>query len=547
MLQQSRQPRALRKGKPLQKKPRVKRPPRPQRPVPKKVPKVQPTGPSKKDELKKDARSVTAIKEVKLVNNALNTISIQQLCANQAILGICVNYISQAVLKGFLTLTQNPSDAFGAFYYMYGILNAYVRGGVPQAIQLPYWLVQLGQSLAAKTQVKFGLGNFSYSIQQSDDLFTVPNTPIVMGPAAYGNKWSLNVAGTGKVNNLPIAVNPDIPSDGGEAAWNALQTFMPNPKEPWTTLVNIGTETPGKNSTSAFAIPTCTAGEGYSDTGGWMYIAQMEVPIREPILSTLCSSDIQSNAIGIIRTGIRSTSAGGDALWTGSFCSKFPGRMWAGKKYPRFHCIDFMEFASVIALWVSTLQTTYCASPKAIEAIGLETLDPASIICPISLQELLLCLRNEMCLAFQKTQDGVQGMSPIYAILANSNYFEPYVISTTTAPKGSCNITFPESFVENIKCLVGRYIKHPKTKDIEFWVPVLGDRHGFTLTQSDYTYTANINGTVTTYPSFTVPAVHKKVRSKTGDSWVPQVETPINFPDGAAAGQFLFINDQEAL
>jgi len=222
---------------------------------------------------------------------------------------------------------------------------------------------------------------------------------------------------------------------------------------------------------------------------------------------------------------------------------------WGSTRYPKFHCVDFLEFVDVLAQWVSAIQDSYCKDKAAQNVLSSSALQ--DLICPLTFLEMQLLLRAVIMAAFKDTQAGVQGLYPFTPTSSTDNQFVPFIASA-----GTCNIACPDmklplAFVENIRSLVARHIEH-KPGYAEWFIPILGKYALTELNPATYTFQyAFTDQPVQTLPSFTLPTgIYREnlIDSKTKKTMSKLLnEQPISLIDGAYASGYVAINDTTRL
>jgi len=289
-------------------------------------------------------------------------------------------------------------------------------------------------------------------------------------------------------------------------------------------------------------------GWGAGGAGGQAFQAQLEVPIRTPLLSVL-NKPLQPPAqVEFARNANYSMYMSGSPMAIGAFFpGLFPMGHWNTRKAPHFMFIDFLEFADVLAQYVLGVQTMKATASTS----QLTITDPVPYKCPITLLEMQLLLRNEIMYAFGVCQAGAQSILPRVPSTAQSNEFQPFASGTTTCSTASSGMLLPKAFVENIKSLCyvsgdldknGKPVKYSPT----FYIPVLGKYAYDELKSSDYIVPWDIQGTPTPLPAFTEDVSLKTKDAKTG-KLVDVAEVPIDLIDGSSAQNYVFINDSTRL
>jgi len=257
------------------------------------------------------------------------------------------------------------------------------------------------------------------------------------------------------------------------------------------------------------------------------------------------------------RVANRLANSSGDSLYASAcFHQLLPMKNVSTKEKSLFHFVDFLEFGDVLALYVSLLMQEVFNDPAYWQSTS--TTQPITYQCPLSLQEMLLLLRNEMMYVFNRSQCADQGISPRIPTSDTDNQFQPFICSTTTVALSSYGMKLPLPFIENMKSLMFRIVhfkkmlgknKNKESQSALIFAPVLGKYALDNLTQSDYTATFNTSTPVTIDAFKTLSTVMstKRRESKGTETWAPYVEIPINFVDGSTSTNYLYINDTTRL
>jgi len=491
-----------------------------------------------------------------LATNVQEQIVIEQVVDSSLLWGLIAAYVTKAVQKGFLVSTDNPSSLFWAASYMEQILISYINNGRPETMALPAWLQCLGQSLVSKEVGFQGKGQVSYKLKLTPG-GTVFQPEFELGPIPYNNGWNVFIPGGSEIDFFPVGVPPmALPADGGQASWTLLTQFVSDKANIGTAIVPLGQTSYGR-CVSSFAVVAVPQGGGFKGSGGTFYNAQLEVPITHPMLSVWVRPQMNNTeSVAPIRAPVRAVSAAGDPVFLGYMASSLSPKAWSYKRYPRLHCVDFLEFGDVLAQWVGGVQTAYCSNPDLVTATQIVGVTPFSnAVCPISLQEMLILLRNEI-LSVMPLQIGVQSLYPITPSNSGDNQFTPYVMSATTCPQDQYGMMLPLPLVENIRLLKDRAVKGEGKNDVLMFLPIWGQYNNDSLDQSQYQFTCIVEGNNTSFPSFgaggSVPLGKRldKRKNKKGEveeTWIDMLETPINLIDGTASGSYVFINSQPRL
>jgi len=209
-------------------------------------------------------------------------------------------------------------------------------------------------------------------------------------------------------------------------------------------------------------------------------------------------------------------------------------------------------FGTVLARWVAKLQSQRYKDTNGQNSIK----DINQYVLDITLQEMLLVLRNEIMFAFGDTQPGVQSLYPRIPAADTSNEFVPFTAGTNTVALTSLGMKLPIMFAENIKALIARVAFARSNKKVQYdpqwYIPVLGINHGDRLNKANYSYEAyslDHEGDPTVVYSFSdEPTTYRRRKdSKGAVSWVGDVEAVISLVDGTSGSNAYFINDTTRL
>jgi len=489
-----------------------------------------------------DVRTSKALGETMSANGELPAITIEVPISINQITGICLEYVSFALSRGYLATSPSPGYPYWAFVYMCNVLIAYVTGGTPQATALPLWLQEFGQAMQPK-RVKFGNGLIYYKFllfPTTSPFIPTANVPI--GSQVYGYEWLAYDFGTGNVDGFPTSQPPPgYTNDLGEQAWASLAQFMQVEHLPRTRVVPLKVTYWARN-VSAFALTTIPEGLGWNNSGGWTYTAGLEVPILTPILTTMCGN-LAEGSVSSFRYGNRPVVAGGDAIFSSGWFSHIsPDKFLSIKRPVRFHFVDFLEFQNVMAIYVQTLIQTCYNDP-----INGGNIPADRFVCPITLQEMGLLLRNELMCQFGATQTAVQSLYPRTPKSTTDDEFVPFICGSTTVGIQGSGMKLPLPLVENAKSLMCRMAMHAPGADPEAFVPVLGQYNNMVLNPKDYVATTADGTAVACFATLESSVSVRRRSSKGEGDWVPAVEAPISFIDGTSGSNYVFINDPTRL
>jgi hypothetical protein len=489
---------------------------------------------------KNDSRSV----ELTTVQPA---VTIEVALSRDALYGVVQQYLSFALSRGYMAYARSPDWPYFSAVYLINVLLAYVRGTTPTATSLPYWVQCFGQALAPKI-AKFENGWVQYRfIAQTTGTQYVPAPNYPTGAPAFGYEWLLFVQGTGDVDLFPKATAPSAYSDSdGYTAWSSLAQFMTVAGNKMTQVLPI-CETTWKKNVSAFGVPQIIEGYGVGAGGGMAFSVGLEVPVHNPILAVFASADTTGDGVSPLRYPKFSGSFAGDAMFAGAaFSQLMDFRHLNQKRMPRVHYVDFLEFADVLAIYASKLLTAKFNDTTAQTSIQT----PSTYQCPLTLQETMLVLRNEIMTLFNRSQVAFQANYPRVPANGSANEFQPYLCSSNTVSLGYTGMKLPLPFVENMKSLMYRMMCFHQNKDPLVFTPVLGQFNTDELISTDYTATLG-GDTPVTINTFATLSSHltRRRRASKGESnvWSPQVEAPISLIDGTSGSDYVFINDTTRL
>jgi len=208
------------------------------------------------------------------------------------------------------------------------------------------------------------------------------------------------------------------------------------------------------------------------------------------------------------------------------------------KRFPKLHAVDFMEFGSVLLTYITMMQQA-AANNK-----GENPIDPALLQCPLTIQELLLLLRNVMMQCFKDTQNSVQTTYPALPPSAESNCFVPFICSTGTCFIDPVPLKLPLVFIENMRALRARPI-HRAGSDYEWFIPILGKYKTDAFARADFQFAYGEDS----YFSFKDPALLYQKTTGAGTARRVQMmaETSIDLIDGDSTGGYVAINSPKRL
>lgn len=441
-------------------------------------------------------------------------------------------YVCSALPRGYLANANGASDAYFACQYIADILNNGALGAEPLAQKLPYWLLAMSRAVSPKT-VAIANGYVAYKWSGSGIL--VPPGGFPLNPS--GSAGTRLVTPTNTLlwgfpgGALPVGYTEQL----GKQAFLTIAQFMSN-KGLENKMVSLDDKTQFDTNVSTYCVQRGITGWGPFGGGGIDLLLDHEVPIHSPLLGTWNTP--ATNPINTLsgRGGQRTSKTAGTPIMIGAGLSSiFQARHWSTKIKPYIKFYDFLEFGQVLAYFCQGLLTRLASDNISQSTIS----DPLAYQCPLSLQEVLLLLRNEMMYLFSSTQAACQCITPRNQ---NANMFTTFSAGTNSCSVGSVNMQLPLAFVENIKsaaCQMGI----TKGRSVRYWLPVLGKYDGVSLSQSDYQVDFTVLGEVTTVPVFATPSA--KTVSTKGEQVA--AEPIFNLIDGTSGGTSYFINDTKRL
>jgi len=509
-----------------------------------------------------DARVATSKNFQIALNNQLKTITIDKSFSVDNLVWLINGYISKALERGFAAGASAPEVPWFAQIFAVNLLANYAQSQVVPVTQLPYWMLQLGHALSPKT-VPFGQGSVSYKFSITGTLPYAPSSPtFAIGAFVYHSKYTLAGQGGGSVNGFPVA-DSVIPSgytdQAGASAFQELAQFMANNElvnKRQAQMVTSSMSTDFSSDVSAFAVFTQAEGTGASGQGGGIYgQLQLEVPIRHPLIALVSCADDTFFTRLPTRNFNWATTVAGDPMLLGSMMSTtLSSSQLSAKRNFRIKNVDFLLFGDLIAQFVQQLVQSYINDFEKTDVVGNAPGSALKALCPLTLQEVLLLLRNLMMGAFKESQAGVQGIMPFAPASGTDNEFTPYVASATQCSIDTLDMLLPTPMVENIRALVARMIKFPGSPwDVIWYLPCLGQYFQDVLSSSDYqvTYfdTTLVPPAPATISVFKTGVIFEKTEYdlKGNMTKTKMVEDPINLIDGSMGSSLVFINDPNQL
>lgn len=502
-----------------------------------------------------DARVATSSDIAVMLTNQLSTITVDKFFSIDNLVWLTRGYISKALEKGFAAGSSTQDVPWFAEIFMVNLLANYVQGQVVPVTQLPYWVLCLCHALSPKS-VKFGAGSVSYKFAITGTLPYAPSAnTATIGPFVYGYQYTTGFSGGAPINGFPtVSGTPGTYSDQlGASAFQELCQFMTKAvggDPAMSKMVPSSLHTAFEKDVSVFALFKLPEGTGSSGAGGGIYgQLQLEVPIYHPLLALVSSAEDSLILTVPTRNFNWSIPVSGDPTMLGSFMSSnLTERQLSAKRHNRFKPVDFLEFGDVLAQWIQgIIQARINKAQTGGVVAGPSILD---YTCPLTLQEVLLLLRNTMMGAFKDSQAAVQGIYPFIPTSGTDNQFSPFVASSTQCSIDTLDMNLPIPFVENIRALIARMLQYLGEQDVVWYMPILGQYAMDVLDSADYIVIALGNDALPhEYPVFATGAIFEseEVSPKGIVTVLPLVEAAISMVDGSSGSSLVFINDPERL
>jgi len=487
-----------------------------------------------------DPRRIPVGASVESITNQQSEIRHTQFIDPECAPFLISSWVSMAVEKGYLA-TSLEAEPLAAYTYAVRIINTAISGGVVLAQKVPRWMAHLMAALRPK-DCAMDLGKVAYSTVGA--IADALPADYLTGPLPGSGDWLIYVKGNGSADGFPEAISSgSVIVDLQEPAFQALCNVFASQKYSdsrgyWNEMVNPSEKNSEDNNVSMYSWQVNRLGVGATGQGGWGFVLNHEVPIFTPIFGAFGSLNTTAENVDINRFPRFSHPFAGDLCQIVPIMSQLSTnrKHWSFKRSPKYHFVDFNEFGDVLANWVTQLQSAATVGPG-----GITVMD-ADLICPLTLQETLLLLRNEILYAFGYGHICGQFLSPS---VSGVNPFIPFKCGTNCAPSGPVGMQLPLPLVENVRSLISRCV-HKSAVDIEWFFSVLGIFKNDLLVQSEYTYK---RADSEPSPSFTTLSDVRRVKlnQSKGSSFKPEVEIPLSLVDGSSGSTYYFINDQSRL
>lgn len=500
-----------------------------------------------------DARLATQQSVDVSLSTQLKAVTIDKILDSDSLAWVARGFLARALERGFGAAASSEQTPYYALIYLTNLMFSYANAAPVPVTQLPVWLLQLCHALSPKS-VPFEHGKTAYKFSVGETLPAIPTVTSLIGYLSYGYQWTCGWNTGSPVNGFPTVVTTPVAYTDqlGQSAFQEMCQFMEsnttNPKmKRLTQLVPSSTPTEFSTDPSVFAIFANAEGLGVSGFGGGIAgQSQLEVDPPTPILQLASCGKDTLNPIAGTRFYNSMTRIAGDPCFLGaSMSTMFTTKKLKSPHPTRFKPIDFLEFGDVMAQWVAAIQQAYLTNATQAQT---KTVATANVQCPLTLQEMLLCLRNTMMGAFKETACSSQGMYPFTPTSGTDNQFVPFVSSSNTCPIETLDMQLPTPLIENIRALAGRFVFGGL--DGDYWYcPVLGQYATDVLATGDYQVTYTGSDGALTANAFATSALFRETEvNAKGEKKVRMVsEAVINLVDGSSSTDLVAINDPKRL
>jgi len=502
--------------------------------------------------VKDDARFATQAATDFSLSTQLKSITIDKALDSTSTAWVARGFLSRAFERGFAGAASSEQVPYYALVYLTNLFLDYANASNVPVTQLPLWVLQLCHAYSPKT-VDFEHGKTSYKFTVGETLPVTPSVSALIGYLAYGYFWTCGwntgttINGFPTVETTPVGYTDQL----GQSAFQELCQFMESnttklKMKRLTTLIPSSVQTPFAKDPSTFALMSKAEGLGSSGFGGGITgQLQLEVEPPTPLLTLASCGNDTLDVAPPTRFFNKSMPVAGDPLFLGAAMSTmFTEKQFKTPHVMRFKPIDFLQFGDVLAQWVAGIQQAYLTS---VTQAQTKTVATATVQCPLTLQEMLLCLRNTMMGAFKETIASSQGIYPFTPGSGTDNQFVPFVSSGNTCPIEILDMQLPTPLIENIRALAGRRI--PSAEGFYWYCPVLGQYATDLLNTSDYVVTYTGSDGVVTANAFPTTSFFREteITAKGESKSRMLVETPISMVDGSASTSLCAINDPSQL
>lgn len=385
-----------------------------------------------------DPRGINTLSEDLFLDTANDSIPIQVLADAEAFAGVILAVISEAIRKGWSLNTLDDSFIYWAFVYISNLVVSAAKGNIPEAGDVPKWLAYLCQAVT-RTSVKSRGYNISYNFVVDNDVALDWRRNV--GPLVYGHQWNVGKKTASLVNGCVPIIGPPAgyTDENGRLAATDLYNFLRAAFDDndMHKMTPINEDNRFTHDVSAFAVRTITPGGGYVDSGGWFKQLGHEVPIFYPVFGVFSRNEKVEN---LTRGSNYLSSFSGDTSYTGHTLITDCEDSLHVKTPPVFKFMDFNEYLSIVAYWVTFMIGKRIEDPEFEVGIN-RAFDfyETEVQCPLKLWEVALLLRAACMLAFSDSQVAGQTLYPRVATDASDNEFVSFVsgFGTSSIPGGS--------------------------------------------------------------------------------------------------------------
>jgi hypothetical protein len=390
-----------------------------------------------------------------------------------------LNWVAEAYAAGFAASTQSTNNPFAPYYaaaYLVKAFEAGIANSAPPFVSAPIGIVLLYQRLQPMI-LPYKTGSISYKFQPS---MISPNEfgstlPVSVDWYVSGIQWAFGLLdGAGSnVNGYIILVQPTPYTDElGRVSYEALLNFYADEEKfPMWKRVDLSTPLTLPDS-SAFASCSPEQGIAVGNPCGTVTELFNETVIRSPLFSKFTAWENET-----YRTHDKALMSGGSGMYLGGRIMELTSiNQIYNKRRPVFKMIDFNEFYEVIALTLGL----------ALEQAQANIVDINPIVCPLTVQDFRIMLRQTIMASFQHSQSLGQDLGYGQSFTTTSDFCALLTSSGTVGrPAIAGNVMLPMIIVENIRSLQRRLVPAGKFGIVDF-VPVWGVYNADQV--SNYTY-----------------------------------------------------------
>jgi len=499
---------------------------------------------NKKKILKEQHRKAVTMSTQNEATNSQPSLVIVAKSALDIVNRFAIGVISYALQRGYSQVAEDPDYPFFSQIYLGSIIINAMKSTNPGVQKVPVWLHKVIHMLAPK-QAPYCGGYISFTWDIDFEAFS-SQWFTDLGPFGCNREWNSGIIDPSSVinNNIPEIISPSLgyTPELGSQAWTSVLNFLQSYTNAETELTSVFDASSFDKVFTGFCDVSRQYGAAGAGPGAYLKVGRLEVPIKYPTFATFTQFSA-ANRGDITRACQHYRASSCDSLFVGgALCSNLPQSVIKSNSPPIIKPIDFYEYLDVLCIWVSLVQTAFARDIQESEIIGN---DPTSAVCPLTLQEVALLLRNEFMNALDNTQYCVQGVYPDNSV--GGNPFAPFICGVGTHGVRTNGMLLHQLFVENIRVNTMRYEvgKNPKS-----YFPQIGIYCDDSLDGSDYRYDGVDEGN---YMSFQPPLSafsyreDRKVGKEVVNQMIVGAETPVSLINGRAGGSFYAINHPGSL